>query len=81
MEHNPDLLVDVTDADILAAKIAWQSADDLGLDPARVAGLRASYRSLIQGQAQQIAERFRAEHARRSPRHDEGASAPGPPNE
>ncbi|MBO9567334.1 MULTISPECIES: hypothetical protein [Cellulomonas] len=65
MADETDPRVDVTDADILAAKRAWLSACDRGLDPARTARLHDSYRWLVSAQAQQIAEQFRQTHRRR----------------
>jgi hypothetical protein len=65
MADETDPRVDVTDADILAAKRAWLSACDRGLDPARTARLHDSYRWLVSAQAQQIAEQFRETHRRR----------------
>ena len=53
--------VDVTDEDIRAAKREWNSAlDEPYPDNDRVARLYADYRQLVIGQAQQIAEDFRA---------------------
>lgn len=54
-------LIHVTNADIRAARHAWDAARDRGDDPARVAELLASYWRLVSTQAQQIADEFRAD--------------------
>ncbi len=56
--------VHVTDADVHAARDAWWRA--LGVDSSseRTATLHESYRQIVHSQAQQIAEEFRAAHAR-----------------
>jgi hypothetical protein len=55
--------VDVTDDDIRAAKHAWQDASEQGADNDEIASRYATYRQLVVGQAQQIAEDFRAHRA------------------
>jgi len=60
-----DLRVDVSDADVAAAKRAWVEARDRDLAGDRVAALHESYRRLVQTQAQQIALAFRARRERR----------------
>jgi hypothetical protein len=55
--------VDVTDEDIRAAKRAWQHASEHGADNDEIASRYATYRQLVVGQAQQIADDFRARRA------------------
>ncbi|NYI59353.1 hypothetical protein [Cellulomonas soli] len=50
----------ITDADIRAAKKAWQAACEGEASLARTHQLHESYRGLVRLQAQQIAEEFRA---------------------
>ena len=59
-----DLVVHVTDGDVHAARDAWWRA--YSVDPAaeRTVTLHESYRQIVHAQAQQIAEEFRAAHAR-----------------
>ena len=76
MADETDPRVDVTDADILAAKRAWLSACDRGLDPSRTARLRDSYRWLVSAQAQQIAEQFRGTYRRRRGEGGRSSSSP-----
>jgi len=52
--------IDVTNADIRAAKQAWLGARDGAESAVRVEQLRWSYGRLVRTQAQQIAEEFRA---------------------
>ena len=52
--------VDVTNDDIRAAKRAWQDASENGADNDEIARRYATYRQLVVGQAQQIADDFRA---------------------
>ncbi|KQY47702.1 hypothetical protein [Cellulomonas sp. Root137] len=52
--------IDVTDGDIRAAKRAWQDASERGTDNDEIASRYATYRQLVVGQAQQIADDFRA---------------------
>ncbi|MBO3085795.1 hypothetical protein [Cellulomonas fengjieae] len=56
-----DLRIDVTDADIRAARRLWEAAADGGATADRVQLLRAGYIRLISAQAQQIADDFRRE--------------------
>lgn len=58
--------VDVTDADIRAAKEAWVAARDGDATPARVDELYAGYERLVRTQARQIAAEFRRRHAHRT---------------
>ncbi|HEY3436829.1 MAG TPA: hypothetical protein VGK35_03985 [Actinotalea sp.] len=53
-----DWRIDVTDADIRAARIAWEKARDSRADAARVALLRADLERLWRAQAKQIALEF-----------------------
>lgn len=53
------LRVEVTDADIAAARRLWEQAVSTGASADRVALLRADYIGLISAQAQQIADDFR----------------------
>lgn len=55
--------LDVTDDDIRAAKRAWLDAGDHGADNDEIASRYATYRQLVVGQAQQIADNFRARRA------------------
>lgn len=55
--------IEITDADIRAAKKAWQAACEGDAPLARVRQLHESYRGIVQRQAQQIAEEFRARYA------------------
>ncbi|WP_315093850.1 hypothetical protein [uncultured Cellulomonas sp.] len=55
--------VEVTDDDIRAAKRAWLHASDHGTDNDEIARRYATYRQLVVGQAQQIADDFRARRA------------------
>lgn len=52
--------VDVTNDDIRAAKRAWQDASENGADNDEIARRYSTYRQLVVGQAQQIADDFRA---------------------
>ncbi|WP_448631177.1 hypothetical protein [Cellulomonas soli] len=58
-----DWRIDITDADIRDAKKAWKAACEGDASLARVEQLYESYRGLVQRQAQQIAEEFRARFA------------------
>lgn len=53
------LRVEVTDADIAAARRLWERAVSDGAPEDRVTLLRADYIGLISAQAQQIADDFR----------------------
>lgn len=55
-----DLRVVVLNSDIHAAKLAWLAARDGDASEVRVEQLRWSYGRLVNAQAQQIAEEFRA---------------------
>ncbi len=58
--HSPEAwLVDVTDADIRAAKQAWLAARDNGASATRVAELHQGYERLVRTQGRQIGERLR----------------------
>ena len=57
--------IDVTDADIRAAKEAWMAARDGGAPDERVLQLHQGYERLVRTQGRQIAEAFRRRHARR----------------
>ena len=54
-----DWRVDVTDADIRAAREVWESARDAGTDPGRIALLRTDLEGLWRAQAQQFVIAFR----------------------
>ena len=56
--------VEVTDADIAAARRLWEQAVSAGAPADRVALLRADYIGLISAQAQQIADDFRSKRQR-----------------
>jgi len=56
----PDLRIEVTNADIRVAKSAWLVALDTEATPERVEQLHRGYETLIRAQAQQMAEEFRA---------------------
>lgn len=58
--------LDVTNADIRAARRAWLDAKANDAPAARVQVLYESYASMVHGQAVQIAEQFRSAHARRT---------------
>ena len=60
--------IDITDADVRAAKRAWQDARDEDPSAARTALLRESYRRVVSGQAQQIADDFRRSRTERTVR-------------
>lgn len=60
--------IDITDGDVRAAKRAWQAARDEDPSAARTAQLHASYRRVVSGQAQQIADDFRRSRAERTVR-------------
>ena len=53
-----DWRVDVTDADIRAARVVWESARNAGAAPERIAMLRADLEGLWRAQAKQIALEF-----------------------
>lgn len=55
-----DVRVEVTNADIAAARRAWRTASDGNAAPARVELLYGDLRRLVSAQAQQIADDFRA---------------------
>ena len=55
--------VDVTDDDIRGAKRAWVDARERGDADDAVAARFDTYRQLVSGQAQQIADDFRARRA------------------
>lgn len=59
-----DVFVHVTDADVHAARAVWQRAHNADAGSPRAAMLYESYRQIVHAQAQQIAEEFRAAHAR-----------------
>ena len=64
-EHrNRELVVHVTDADVHAARDAWWRASCDDPTGPRTAMLYESYRQIVHAQAQQIADEFRAAHAR-----------------
>lgn len=54
-----DWRVDVTDADIRAARLAWEAARNEGAAPERVALLRGDLERLWRAQAQQFVIEFR----------------------
>ena len=58
------LVVRVTDGDVHAARDAWWRASCDDPASPRTATLYESYRLIVHAQAQQIAEEFRAAHAR-----------------
>lgn len=58
------LVVHVTDTDVHAARDAWSRAHATEPDSPRTALLFDSYRQIVHAQAQQIADEFRAAHAR-----------------
>lgn len=60
--------IDITDGDVRAAKRAWQAARDADPSAARTALLHESYRRVVSGQAQQIADDFRRSRAERTVR-------------
>jgi hypothetical protein len=59
-----DLYVTVTDGDVHAARNAWWRAYSVDAGSDRTVTLYESYRQIVHAQAQQIAEEFRAAHAR-----------------
>ncbi len=63
-EKHRDVFVQVTDADVHAARDAWWRAQSADPASGRTATLYESYRQIVHAQAQQIAEEFRAAHAR-----------------
>ena len=62
--RNRDFVVRVTDGDVHAARDAWWRAQCADPASERTAMLYESYRQIVHAQAQQIAEEFRAAHAR-----------------
>ena len=56
-----DWRVDVTDADIRMARLAWEAARDEGAAPERIALLRLDLERLWRAQAQQFVIAFRAQ--------------------
>ncbi|MDC7122764.1 hypothetical protein OMK64_14610 [Cellulomonas fimi] len=58
-----DMRVEVTNADVAAAKRAWQRAVDNGESEVRTRLLYDSLRRVINAQAQQMADDFRAKRA------------------
>jgi hypothetical protein len=63
-QRNREFLVRVTDVDVHAARDAWWRSQAQDPDSPRTAVLYDSYRWIVHAQAQQIAEEFRAAHAR-----------------
>ncbi|OJV81243.1 MAG: hypothetical protein BGO37_17500 [Cellulomonas sp. 73-92] len=63
-QRDRDAYVHVTDADVHAARDAWWRAQSEDPASERTATLHESYRQIVHAQAQQIAEEFRAAHAR-----------------
>lgn len=64
-EHrNREFFVHVTDGDVHAARDAWWRAHCDDPAAPRTELLYESYRQIVHAQAQQIAEEFRAAHAR-----------------
>ena len=59
-----DFYVHVTDGDVHAARDAWWRAHSAEPSSERTATLHESYRQIVHAQAQQIADEFRAAHAR-----------------
>ncbi|HEY0119027.1 MAG TPA: hypothetical protein VGC04_09625 [Cellulomonas sp.] len=59
-----DFYVHVTDADVHAARDAWWRAHNADPSAERTVILYESYRQIVRAQAQQIADEFRAAHAR-----------------
>ena len=59
-----EFVVHVTDADVHAARDAWWRAHSDDPSGERTSQLYESYRQIVHAQAQQIAEEFRAAHAR-----------------
>ena len=55
-----DWRVDVTDADIRVARLAWEAARDDGATPERIALLRLDLERLWRAQAQQFVIELRA---------------------
>jgi hypothetical protein len=62
--RNRDTYVHVTNADVHAARDAWWRAESAEPGCERATMLYDSYRRIVHAQAQQIAEEFRAAHAR-----------------
>ncbi|QHT57330.1 hypothetical protein GXP71_15455 [Cellulomonas sp. H30R-01] len=58
-----DMRIEVTNADVAAAKRAWARAVESGESAARTQLLYDSLRRVINAQAQQMAEDFRAKRA------------------
>ncbi|WP_273653152.1 hypothetical protein [Cellulomonas fimi] len=58
-----DMRIEVTNADVAAAKRAWSRAVESGESDARTQVLYDSLRRVINAQAQQMAEDFRAKRA------------------
>jgi hypothetical protein len=63
-QRNRDTYVHVTDSDVHAARDAWWRAQSVDPASERTATLYESYRLIVHAQAQQVAEEFRAAHAR-----------------
>ncbi len=59
-----DFYVHVTDGDVHAARDAWWRAHSDDPSAERTVTLHESYRRIVRAQAQQIADEFRAAHAR-----------------
>ncbi|MFI2754378.1 hypothetical protein ACGIF2_13190 [Cellulomonas sp. P22] len=64
MPIDDDLRVEITDADVRAAKQDWLTARDSGVPGIGVDAAFWLYARLISTQAQQLAETFRAAHRR-----------------
>ena len=60
--------IDITDRDVNAARRAWENACDEAPGSARTESLYESYRQVVSGQAQQIADDFRRARAQRAVR-------------
>ncbi|WP_199421948.1 hypothetical protein [Actinotalea solisilvae] len=59
-----DLTIDVTDADVRAARDAWAAARDGGAAEARVEQLHRGYERLVRTQSRQLGEALRRRHVR-----------------
>jgi hypothetical protein len=59
MKDDEESLIEISDADIRAARRAWRAACDDDRSSAEADELLAFYERLVSAQAQQIAEQFR----------------------
>ncbi len=60
---DPRWTIDVTDADIRAARDAWRAARDGGAPPERVEAMLQSYERLVRTQGRQLGEALRTRNA------------------